>query len=130
GQLRLEAIALLEAAPALLGELLHGQLIEAHFPLEAMAASRVLAHDREGVVGTEAHGADLEHRVEAVALEHLAPVEALIAQRIRPVLDGLEPAARQDLVELPAALGQASVGQDVQLLDLEPANRTAQAGWT
>jgi hypothetical protein len=110
-------------AAALLGELAHGELRQVDLPLDARPAVVVPARDAEGVLGPVGKRAHHEQREEAVALEHLAEVElAALAERVRPGVERLLSAGREQLVDLPAALGELTVGENALLAHLHAAN--------
>ncbi len=68
------------------------------------AAGLVLAVDREGVGRAVGERADLEQRVEPIALQHHAPVDGLLAEVVGPGLERLLPAGGEQLVDLAARL--------------------------
>lgn len=100
----------------------HGQLAEVELPLEARAAAVVLAAEGEGVFGPVGQRPELEQRVEAVALEHRAPVDPLVAEVVGTRVERLLPARPEQLIDLPAALGELAVGEDPLLADLHAAD--------
>src|SRR5690606_23458137 len=122
GQRGLEAVAGGERRAALVGEAAHGQLAEVELPLEARAAAVVLAAEGEGVLGPVGQRADLEQRIESIALEHRTPVDALIAEAVGPGIERVLPARPEQFVDPPAALGELAGGEDPLLADFHAAD--------
>src|SRR5690606_40875088 len=86
------------------------------------AEAGVPAAGGEGGLGPVAQRADLEQRVDSLALEHRARVDALIAEVVGPGVERLLPARPEQFIDLPAALGELAVGEDPLLADLHAAD--------
>ena len=81
---RLEAVPRCERRPVLLGQQPPREVAQVELPLDARPAGVVLAGDAEGVLGPVGQRRDLEQRCEPVVLEHLAPVDRLVAEVVGP----------------------------------------------